>query len=190
MLSLLSEAPRTKDGLLILVQVDHISAEDLAWVIEATCMPGVRNRNLISTITKKGRAGHLLLLDIDPAAEGEIARFIAETIGSYGYHRIPTSHVHWATQIEQMEITISKEEKSISSTIRLKKRTSDQTDCTSIESDDLYALVKRIREELGCSVSPMQLRRKIEVAAASGKPSGPLNLCLETGKEIACARSA
>ena len=57
MLSLLSEVPRTKDGLLILVQVDHISAEDLAWVIEATCMPGVRNRNLISTITKRAEQG-------------------------------------------------------------------------------------------------------------------------------------
>ena len=111
-----------KDGLLILVQVDHISAEDLSWVMDALCLPGIRNRNLLSTITKKGRIGNLLFLDIDPKHEADISRFIVEVIGSYGYHRIESKHVFNPTTIEEREIVIRKGEKEISCRLRLKKQ--------------------------------------------------------------------
>ncbi|WP_041286506.1 nickel insertion protein [Desulfomonile tiedjei] len=160
-----------KDGLLILVQVDHLSAEDLSWVMEALCIPGVRNRNLLPTITKKGRVGHLLLLDIDVRYEADISRFIVEVIGSYGYHRIESKHVFQPTSIEERELVIRNREKELSCRVRLKKRGGDESGFFAIESDDLYAIVKRIRDDLGCVVSPMGLRRKIEGAVVPA-PSG------------------
>ncbi len=152
-----------------MVQVDHISAEDLAWVMDALSIPGVRNRNLLPTITKKGRVGHLLLLDIDPAAETDVARFIVETIGSYGYHRIPTGHVFHRTISQRKEFRIRKGEKELACSICLKKRGGDETGYFAIESDDLFSLVRRIRDELGCALSPMELRRKIEETAKSAR---------------------
>jgi uncharacterized protein (DUF111 family) len=154
-----------KDGLLILVQVDHISAEDLSWVMDALCFPGVRNRNILPTITKKGRVGHLLLLDIDPRCEADISRFIVEVIGSYGYHRIESRHVFHPATIEERQLVIRKSEKEFSCRVRLKKREGDETGFFAIESEDLYTIVKRILDEMGCVMSPMKLRRKIEAAA-------------------------
>lgn len=165
-----------KDGLLILVQVDHLSGEDLAWVIKALDMPGVRNRNLLPTVTKKGRAGHLLLLDIDPGAEAEVARFIVETIGSYGYHRIQSSHVYHATTIRERKLVIRRGGKEISEVVRLKSRRGDESGSFTFECEDLFSLLKRIREELDCFLSPMELRRKIEGA---GEPAeGVWYICL------------
>jgi uncharacterized protein (DUF111 family) len=160
-----------KDGLLILVQVDHISAEDLSWVMEALCIPGVRNRHILPTFTKKGRVGHLLLLDIDPRCEADISRFIVEVIGSYGYHRIESRHVFQPATIEERELVIRNSEKEFSCRVRLKKREGDNTNCFAIESDDLYAIVKRIRDEMNCIMSPMKLRRKIEGTAVPA-PAG------------------
>jgi len=153
-----------KDGLLILVQVDHISAEDLSWVMDALCIPGVRNRNLLPTVTKKGRVGHLLLLDIDPKFEEDISRFIVEVIGSYGYHRIESRHIFRETATEHTELVFRSHGKEISCAVRLKKRAGEENGFFAIESNDLYEVIQRIKDELGLVVSPMKLRGKIEGA--------------------------
>lgn len=160
-----------KDGLLILVQVDHISAEDLSWIMDALCIPGVRNRNLIPTITKKGRVGNLLLLDIDPRHEADISRFIVEVIGSYGYHCIASKHVFEPTAIQERQFLIRKDGMEISCTLHLKRRGGDESGFYAVESEDLYEIVRRIQEELGYLISPMKLRRMIDESAVS-PPSG------------------
>lgn len=103
-----------KDGLLILVQVDHLRAEDLSWLMEALCMPGVRNGNLLPTITEKGHVGHLLLLDIYPGFETDISRFIVEVIGSYGYLRMERRHILHPATMKRREPVIRDCEKELS----------------------------------------------------------------------------
>ena len=57
-----------KEGILLITQIDHLTGEDIGWALEALDVPGIRNRNVIPTLTKKGRMGHLLLLDLEPKA--------------------------------------------------------------------------------------------------------------------------
>ena len=154
-----------KKGLLIVTQLDHLSGEDIGWALESLSVPGVRNRNLIPTLTKKGRMGFLLVVDLDPEAEPEVGRLLMELFGTYGYHRVSTRHVHRPTRIERVEITVQERERSIRFTGRLKKSSTRKGVTYTLESDDLFALQKRIREEWGTSVTPLELRRRIESAA-------------------------
>jgi uncharacterized protein (DUF111 family) len=158
-----------KKGLLIITQLDHLSGEEIGWALESLSVPGVRNRNLIPTLTKKGRMGFLLVVDIDPEAEPEVGRLLMELFGTHGYHRVSTRHVHRRTVIERMEITVQEGEKSLRFTGRLKKSSTGKGVTYTLESDDLFELQKRIREEWGTSVKPVELRRRIESATAEAQ---------------------
>lgn len=151
-----------KDGLFIVTQLDHLSGEEIGWALESLSVPGVRNRNLIPTLTKKGRMGFLLVIDLDPGAEPEVGRLLMELFGTYGYHRVPTRHVHRPTRIERVGITVEEGGRSLRFTGRFKRSTTPKGVRYALESDDLFAIQKRIREEWGVSLTPLELRRRVE----------------------------
>jgi len=153
------------DGLLIMAQVDHLTGEEIGWALEVLSVPGVRNRNLIPTLTKKGRTGYLLLLDVDKKKEEEICRLLVESLSIYGYHRIETRHVHHGTVIREIPIEVRCGEQSIEDRVRMKGMVEPSSSSCCLESDDLFSLQKRIREELGITLSPKDLRRRIESLA-------------------------
>lgn len=151
-----------KEGVLILVQLDRLTGEEIGWMLETLSIPGVRNRNLIPSLTKKGRMGYLLLIDAEPDAEDEVGRFLMENLDTYGYHRIKTEHVHHKTVTRVVRVLVSGGEKSIEAKVRLKGREDKEDAPYFIESDDLFSLHERIVEELRGSISPTKLRRDIE----------------------------
>lgn len=151
-----------KEGVLILVQLDRLTGEDIGWALESLAIPGVRNRNLIPTLTKKGRTGFLLLIDAEADAEEEVGRFLMENLDTYGYHRIKTEHIHHKTVTKTIKVLVSKGERITEDKVRLKGRDDPGDGPYFVESDDLFALQGRIVEELGGTVSPAELRRTIE----------------------------
>ena len=151
-----------KDGLLLIAQADHLTGEEIGWALQVLSIPGVRNRNLIPTLTKKGRMGYILLVDVDANAEPEVARVLLESFAIYGYHRLQTRHVHRQVVIREMSIEIHCEEKSIKDKVRMKGLAEQNSGPYFVESDDLFSLQGRIQEELGITVPPKDLRRQIE----------------------------
>ncbi|MBW2604461.1 MAG: DUF111 family protein [Deltaproteobacteria bacterium] len=155
-----------KDGKIILVQLDHLSGEDVGWALEALDYPGIRNRNIIPTITKKGRMGYLLLLDIDPEAEADVGSYLLSSFTTHGYHRIETRHVHRHTALRTVDVTVTKEDRQLTAQIRLKHDARNERGPYFAESDDLFALHRRIKDELDCNVFPREIRNRIETMAA------------------------
>jgi Nickel insertion protein len=151
-----------KEGVLILVQLDRLTGEDIGWALESLAIPGVRNRNLVPTLTKKGRTGYLLFIDAEADAEEEVGRFLMENLDTYGYHRIKTEHVHLKTVTKTITVLVSKEGQSIEEHVRLKGRGDCENGPFFVESDDLFSLQARIVDELGDTISPNELRRTIE----------------------------
>jgi uncharacterized protein (DUF111 family) len=156
-----------KQGLLLLSQVDHLSGEEIGWMFDSLAIPGVRNRSLISTLTKKGRIGHLLLLDVDPEAEAEIASLLFDRLAVNGYHRIESSHVFQKTSVQQIDVKVRKGDKEISGRIRLKERVIGQSERSCFESDDFFSLLQHVYDDLGAAISPMELRSRIEAGRNS-----------------------
>ena len=154
-----------KDGILLLVQLDHLTGEDIGWAMEADGLPGIRNRNLISTLTKKGRMGHLLLLDVDPEAEADVGRFLLESLTTSGYHRIETRHVHYRTVLRRVNVIVKKGDTQLTATVRLKRDAQNEGGPFFIESDDLFALHQQVIDKMDVKLFPLEIRRRIEMMA-------------------------
>lgn len=166
-----------KNGLILLVQLDHLSGEDVGWALKALDRPGIRNRNLIPTLTKKGRMGNLLMLDIDPEAESDIAQFLLSSFTTHGYHRIETKHVHRETALRPVMVVATRNGQKSVGQIRLKydKRKADGPFFA--ESDDIFDLHQKIKAELDVTILPWEVRRRVETAAAES-PGDTLTLHL------------
>lgn len=152
---------REKEGILIIAQVDHLSGEELGWAMELLNVKGIRNKNVISTITKKGRPGYIFMLDVDPEQEKVIAELLARNLSIYGYHCINTVHKHMCTKLEEVNITITHQNKSLETKIWVKS--GDELEgFLSIESDNLLDLSKEVKEQLGVLITPLELKAKIK----------------------------
>ncbi len=154
-----------KQGVLILVQLDNLTGEDIGWAMQANNLPGIRNRNLIATLTKKGRMGHLLLLDIDPEAEEQVGQFLLDSVTTHGYHRIETKHVHHRTVLRKVDVEVLHNGKQCKAAVRLKRDASKPGGPFFLESDDLFTLHQQILEQLNMTIFPLEIRRRLEMMA-------------------------
>ncbi len=146
----------------MLTQIGHLSGEEIGWAMAALDMEGIYNRNIIPTLTKKGRVGNIILLEIDPAKEKRIGSFLSETLNTHGYHKIKTTHVHYETLIKEITVIIEHEKKIVRTKVRMKRRKNKVTGQYFVESDDLFAIEQIISEKFGFPVSLKRLRQLIE----------------------------
>lgn len=160
-----------KQSRLILVQVDHASGEVLGFAVERIMQHGARNVQLIPTITKKNRPGHILLVDVEAAKEEVIAEFLVKELSVAGYHRIDTTHVF-------QRVTFAKKKLSIRVNGRVRtfqcevKLIGDPAKPLSVdvEHDFLVKVQNLVREKLDCQIPLSELRTTIE-----SKLLGPAN---------------
>lgn len=151
-----------KDGLLLMFQIDHLSGEELGWILETGRISGLRNRQLIPTLTKKGRPGYILLLDIDPELEVEAVQTVSEYLPVFGYHRLGTQHVFTKGTSRVVTAVIKAYRRTIEAPIHIRLFSfSKGIRHFFIESDDLSILHRRIRDELKVEVSPFELKQRL-----------------------------
>jgi uncharacterized protein (DUF111 family) len=167
-----------KEGLILLFQIDHLSGEEVGWVLEANAIPGLRNRHLIPTLTKKGRPGYLLLLDLDPESEVEAVKAISQSLPFFGYHHINTRHFFEKGASRTIPIAVKAGGKTIEAQIHIRSFPSDRgTRRFFIESDDLNRLRRRVRKELKVRISPLELKQQIDFGLKKSK-RGPVEVTL------------
>ena len=147
---------------ILLTQVDHLSGEEIGWAMAALDMKGIHNRNIIPTLTKKGRVGFIILLEIDPAEEEKVGSFLLETLNTHGYHKIKTTHVHCETFMREIPVIIEHGEESVQTKARIKRRKDKVLGPYFVESDDLFAIDQIISEKFGFLISLKRLRHLIE----------------------------
>ena len=80
------------EPLLLLAQVDDASGEVLAAAVEQLLAAGAANVEVLASVTKKGRPGHVLLVDVPADAEDEAAAVLAAELGVWGYHVLAGRH--------------------------------------------------------------------------------------------------
>ena len=93
-------------GNLLFVQVDHLSGELLGDALEQLYAAGASNVQILSTLTKKGRPGSLIMIDVLPGKLEAVERVVAVELGVTGWHRLATQHVHLRTEIVTRRLTI------------------------------------------------------------------------------------
>jgi len=154
---------KEEQGVILMFQVDHLSGEEIGWVLEADTIPGLKNRHLIPTLTKKGRPGYLLLLDVDPGLEAKAIGSVAEFLPIFGYHRFSTKHVFTKGISRAVSLVVHAHGRMLEATLHLRSFSSLKgADRHFVESDDLAVLHRRIKKELNMTVSRLELKKRID----------------------------
>lgn len=89
-----------KKGIVLLAQADHVSGEILGSAIEELYEAGAYNVQVISTVTKKNRPGHLFVVDCGEKECESVEAVLLMELGVTGWHRIITGHRHVGTRID------------------------------------------------------------------------------------------
>ncbi len=92
--------------MLILAQIDDRSGEVLGAALEELMGLGARNVQVLSSVTKKGRPGNVLLVDVEATLEPDVGAFLAVELGVWGYHVLETGHRHFDTVMKERSVTV------------------------------------------------------------------------------------
>lgn len=163
-------------GSLLIVQVDHLSGEILGEIWEQLLSKGAKNVQILSTFTKKGRPGQLLLIDLPPEKMSEVEEFIVSEIRVNGWHRLLSEHVHVAIEMVSHDLTFRTHAGCLGVKVA-GKRIKNMSGSIRPEHDDCVQVQKKLRQEVGLEVSLWQLERLISEAMNSSKRQVEINLC-------------
>jgi len=79
-------------SLLILAQVDHACGDIISSVLEQLTAAGAKNVNLVASLTKKGRPGYLLFIDVHADDLAAVERLLALELGVLGWRVMAGEH--------------------------------------------------------------------------------------------------
>ena len=165
-----------ESGSLIIVQIDHLSGEMMGEIWEQLSSKGAKNVQLLSTLTKKGRPGQLLLIDISPEKISELEEFLVSELGVNGWHRLLTEHVHVEIEMIACDLTFRTPNNRLRVTVA-GKRIKNTSGFIRPEHGDCVRVQRKLRQEEGLEVSLWQLERLISKALNSSKRQIEVKLC-------------
>lgn len=161
---------------LLLVQIDDRSGEELRQGLEGLVDMGVRNYQVLSSLTKKGRPGFVLLLDLDADIEGEIMTYLAAELGAWGYHRLQSVHEHFDVAPETREVTFVLDGSRTQFTIFCKVLRREGYVCrVKVEQRDVARIAEQLAH-LGRRLPHTTLRTRVESEIAVHPDLGELTV--------------
>jgi hypothetical protein len=89
---------------LLMAQVDDVPGELMGEFIRRAEMLGARNVQALASITKKGRPGYVVYVDVPAAREADIATLFGAELGTWGYRVIAAEHRHF--DIERFTVAL------------------------------------------------------------------------------------
>lgn len=167
-----------KPGSLVLVQVDHLSGEMLGEIWKQLSSKGAKNVQFLSALTKKGRPGYLLLVDIPPERMSELEDFLVFDLGVSGWHRLLSEHVHVVTEVVSRKLVF----RTPNGSLQLKvagKRIKNSSLSIRPEHDGCVQIQTRLRQEGGLEVPLRELERLI--CEAMNSPASKVVIDLSEG---------
>jgi len=160
--------------LLLLVQVDDATGETLQHATQQILAAGARNVQVLASLTKKGRPGHVCLIDLPAAREEEVALLLGTELGVWGYRVLEARHRHFDITLEERRVLTG----ALEQTVRCKYvRKGDRLLAVKAEHDDLVRLQAALAQRDG-HVALKRLRALVESAAAEDVGAEYLRIAL------------
>lgn len=86
---------------LLMAQVDDVPGEQMGEFIRQAEALGARNVQVVASLTKKGRPGYIIYLDVAAELETEAGLLLGSELGTWGYRVLAAEHRHFdITRIE------------------------------------------------------------------------------------------
>ena len=160
--------------LLLLVQVDDATGETIQHATQQILAAGARNVQVLGSTTKKGRPGHVCLIDLPADREDDVALLLGTELGVWGYRVLEARHRHFDIRIEERKVIAG----PVEQVVRCKFiRKGERLLAIKAEHDDLVRLQARM-SEAGHVRALRYLRAQVEAAAADTGASRRLVLPL------------
>ena len=164
--------------MLILVQIDDRSGEVLGHSLEELIGLGARNVQLLSSLTKKGRPGHVLLIDLETDRETAVAAYLASELGAWGYQVLESRHRHFETMLEERSVIVVCGARSRTFALPCKFFSHDgKLLRVKVERSDVEA-VQRFVSETGAACSTDTVRSRLEDEVLRRPANGELRVQL------------
>jgi uncharacterized protein (DUF111 family) len=164
------------DGLLILAQVDDAPGELVAEAVDELFKAGAGNVQVLTSLTKKGRPGYVLLVDAGNAREEDIALVLAAELGTSGYQVLAASHRHCDLELEHLPVVVRYAHDDLAFDVRL-KRISRNGQLLRVKADhDDLARIHDALHARGRMLPLAVLRARVEEQAWTGADGGTLTL--------------
>ena len=160
--------------LLLLVQVDDATGETIEHATRAILAAGARNVQVLASMTKKGRPGHVCLIDLPAEREDDVALLLGTELGVWGYRVLEARHRHFDIRIEQHTVVAGAVEQVVHCKFI---RKGERLLAVKAEHDDLVRLQARM-SEAGHVRALRFLRAQVEAAASDTGANGRLVLPL------------
>lgn len=130
-----------------MAQVDDVSGELLGEFIQRLEGLGARNVQIVSTVTKKGRPGHILYIDVPDELESDVAYLLVSELGTWGYRVLEAEHKHF--DIKHIKITLIVVVGGGRYEFDLRLKTISHADQMRVkaEHDDLSSICRVLREK-------------------------------------------
>ena len=158
----------SKEGLLFLVQVDHLTGESIGNAIESFYEAGAKNVQVVSSVTKKNRPAYMIFIDAAFECSEKIEEIIVKELGSSGWHRVETTHRHTNVTIISRKTGIICENFSFEYVVRAKVIDDDIKNARP-ENDDVKAIKQRIFAESGIRLSMAEISQAINEMLHKGE---------------------
>ena len=150
---------KSKPGVLLYVQTDHLNGETLGAAIEVLYRSGASNVNVISSLTKKNRPGQIILIDCLPTSLGKLESVVSRELQVSGWHRIDTQHCYQNVRCTQRNVTIQYESGSFDFSVEGKIMNDDWINIRP-ESRCCLALKEEL-ENRGITISLPEIERRL-----------------------------
>jgi uncharacterized protein (DUF111 family) len=80
---------------LLMAQVDDVPGEQIGEFIRQAEALGARNVQVVASLTKKGRPGYIIYLDVAAELETEAGLLLGSELGTWGYRVLAAEHRHF-----------------------------------------------------------------------------------------------
>lgn len=152
-----------KPGVLFLFQVDHLSGEEVGYLMKELYGWGAENVNVLSTLTKKNRPGYVILVDPGGMDIEGLVEKMARSFGISGCHRMETKHFYLRTECHSVPLTVCFGERCLDEEVEVKVIGAHQKPLfRRLEYDSLMTLCPRLEKALGISLSLLRIKRSLE----------------------------
>jgi uncharacterized protein (DUF111 family) len=161
---------RQHEGSLLFVQIDHLSGDLLGEALTRLCSVGAMNVQLLPTLTKKGRPGQLLLIDVRHDQLASVEETLLAEFGVTGWHRLVTQHVVFSTENLSRNLTVLTAAGTLREQVEGKRMTNPPGPVVP-EHRSCVALCERLLAECGMRVPLREIVRLVSGALnGDGEP--------------------
>jgi uncharacterized protein (DUF111 family) len=148
--------------LLIMAQIDDAPGELVQDVVERLQRAGSRNVHILASLAKKGRPGHVLLIDVPEQHEEDVALVLGSELGVWGYRVLESRHRHFDIELQSTPLEIKVGESVLTFDL-VWKRIEKQGQLLAVKAEhDRLAQVRDELERNGVHVALRWLRANLE----------------------------